>query len=373
MSTSRKTELELRPPAGSDSRFRLLADGITDPFRHFAVEETLLRGVDEGTSPPTLRQRRVSPSVWIGVYQVPEEDVDLEYCRGNDIPVVRRHNPGGAVYQDEGSFCFSLFFRHEELFERLGVVEAAQLYPIVAEAVIATCAEYGVQAAHSPTNDCTIGGRKVYGSAQVEWSTGFLHSGTFLVSTDCEAMARALRPSQLKFADKGFTNVRDRVITLCEAAGRPIPVDEVMQQVTAHLAGRLGLELSPGDLTAEERAQVDHLSDTKYSRPEWTFPQRDTHRSVISTKAPSGVITLAADLDGDRLSRVEVRGDFLLPRQNDLRDLTEAIVGRTLDGARALVERSSLPEDVRSALLRLLTDFHVTANGGTAGRMGDPT
>ncbi|NLE10067.1 MAG: lipoate--protein ligase family protein [Actinobacteria bacterium] len=360
MSTSRKTELEFRPSADGAPEFRLLADGITDPFRHFAVEEALLRGVDEGTSPPTLRQRRVSPSVWIGVYQVPEEDVDLEYCRSNDVPVVRRHNPGGAVYQDEGSFCFSLFFRHEELFERLGVVEAAQLYPIVAEAVIATCAEYGVRAAHSPTNDCTVGGRKVYGSAQVEWSTGFVHSGTFLVSTDCDAMARALRPSQLKFADKGFTNVRDRVITLSEAVGRPIPVDEVMQRMTAHLAGRLGFQPTPGDLTAEERAQIDRLHDTKYSRPEWTFPQRDAHRSVISTKAPSGVLTLAADLDGDRLNRVEVRGDFLLPRQNDLRDLTEAVRGRTLDEARALVQRGPLPEDVRSALLRLLTDLQVT-------------
>ncbi|MBN1630339.1 MAG: lipoate--protein ligase family protein [Thermoleophilia bacterium] len=360
MPTSQKAKPEFRPPADSNSQFRLLADGITDPFRHFAVEEALLRGIDEGTSPPTVRQRRVSPSVWIGVYQVPEEDVDLEYCRSNDIPVVRRHNPGGAVYQDEGSFCFSLFFRHEELFERLGIVEATQLYPIVAEAVIATCAEYGVLAAHSPTNDCTIGGRKVYGSAQVEWSTGFVHSGTFLVSTDCEVMARALRPSQLKFADKGFTNVRDRVITLSEAVGRPIPVDEVMQRMTAHLAGRLGFQPTPGDLTAEERAQIDRLHDTKYSRPEWTFPQRDAHRSVISTKAPSGVLTLAADLDGDRLNRVEVRGDFLLPRQNDLRDLTEAVRGRTLDEARALVQRGPLPEDVRSALLRLLTDLQAT-------------
>ena len=167
---------------------------------------------------------------------------DLDYCRSKSIPVVRRHNPGGAVYQDEGSFCFSLFFTHEELFERLQLKEATQLYPVVADAVIATCAEYGLQAAHSPTNDCTIAGRKIYGSAQVEWDTAFVHSGTFLVSTDCEVMARALRPSQLKFADKGFTNVRDRVITLCEAAGRSIPVDEVMQRMTVHLAQHLGVD-----------------------------------------------------------------------------------------------------------------------------------
>ena len=68
----------------------------------------------------------------------------------------------------------------------------------MAGAVVATCAEY-VEAAHSPTNDCTIGRRKVYGSAQVEWDKAFVQSGTFLVSTDCVAMAKTLRPSQLKF------------------------------------------------------------------------------------------------------------------------------------------------------------------------------
>lgn len=341
-------------------RFRLLADDITDPFRHFAAEEALLRGVDEGSSPETLRLRRVSPSVWIGVYQVPEEDADLEYCRSQGIPVVRRHNPGGAVYQDEGSFCFSLFFRHEKLFERLGIAEAAGLYPIVADAVIATCAEYGVRAAHSPTNDCTVGGRKVYGSAQVEWGTAFVHSGTFLVSTDCEVMARTLRPSQLKFADKGFTDVRGRVITLSEAAGRSVEVGEVMGRMAAHLADRVGIKLAPGELTLHEHAQIDHLHDTKYSRPEWTFPRRETRKSVLSTKARSGVLTLAADVDGAILRKVNVQGDFLLPRQDDLEILIRSLAGQTLDGACALVLRSSLPDDLVGALMKLLRDLEAS-------------
>jgi len=341
-------------------RFRLLADGITDPFRHFAAEEALLRGVDEGTSPQTLRLRRVSPSVWIGVYQVPEEDVDLEYCRSQGIPIVRRHNPGGAVYQDEGSFCFSLFFKHEELFERLGITEAADLYPIVSDAVIATCAEYGLEAAHSPRNDCTVGGRKIYGSAQVEWGTAFVHSGTFLVSTDCEVMARALRPSQLKFADKGFTNVRDRVVTLSEATGRSVEVGEVMEKMAAQLADRVGIELAPDELTFHERAQIDHLYDAKYSRPLWTFPRRETRTSVLSTKAQSGVLTLVADLDGTILRKVNVQGDFLIPRQNDLEALVRSLAGQTLDGACALVLRSPLPDDLVGALVKLLRDLEAS-------------
>ena len=72
------------------------------------------------------------------------------------------------------------------------------------------------------------------------------------------------------------------------------------------------------------------------------------------------MLTLVADLDGNRLSRVDVRGDFLIPRQNDLRDLTKDPCGQTLDGAQASVRDSSLPDDLRSALLKLLTELEMT-------------
>ena len=39
--------------------WRLLRDGITDAHHHFAVEEALVRLVDDEVSPPTLRLRQV--------------------------------------------------------------------------------------------------------------------------------------------------------------------------------------------------------------------------------------------------------------------------------------------------------------------------
>lgn len=337
--------------------FRLLEDGITDPFHHFAVEEALLRGVDQGTSPNTLRLRRSVPSVWIGVYQEAMEDVDVDHCRRHGIPIVRRYNPGGAVYQDEGSFCFSLFFRQVPFFEHLGIAEPLELYPLVAEAVALTCADYGQKVSFSPTNDCTIAGRKVYGSAQVKWGEAFVHSGTFLVATDCAVMDRVLRPSRLKFADKGFNSVRERVITLSEAVGRPIPVQEVMHKLARHLARQLRLELEPGELLAGEQAVSQGLLENKYSRAEWTFPTRPTYRSVLSTKAQSGVVTLAADLQDGLLRAVEVRGDFLAPDQAELACLLASIRGLSPTAAVTPVAESQLPADVREALVRLLKEL----------------
>ena len=248
--------------------FRLLQDNIRDPFLHFAVEETLLRRMDEGTSPPTLRLRTVIPSVFVGVYQYPEEDVDVAYCQLHQIPIVRRPNPGGAVYQDEGSFCYSLFFIKEPCFRHWGISEPDQLYGLIGEAVKSCCADFGVAAEISPVNDVTINRRKVYGSAQVLLYNAFVHSGSFLVNTNINTMQQVLKPSLLKFADKGFLNVRDRVINLQEAAHRDLLIDEVTHCLVFHLANQLGIKLEPGELSPVELAAARELYDKKYSKPE---------------------------------------------------------------------------------------------------------
>lgn len=343
----------------SRPRWRRLEDGIRDPFRHFAVEEALLRSVDAGSSPETLRLRRADRSVWIGIHQVPEEDVDLGWCEAHGVPVVRRHNPGGAVYQDEGGFCFSAVFRRETTFRRLGVREPEELYGRVGAAIVAACAEFGVTAEVSPVNDVTVGGRKIYGSAQVEWYSAFVHSGSLLVETDLDAMARALRPSALKFADKGFRDVRGRVITLREAAGRRVPVEAAMDAVARHVARAFDVETEPGPLRPHEAALAERLLREKYGRREWTFRPRRDRTTVTATKAPSGVVTLRAALEGGVLAEVAVTGDFLLPDTTELARWVHEARGRTPRDAAALVEDGRLPPDVREALARLLRELEV--------------
>ncbi|MEI6310376.1 MAG: biotin/lipoate A/B protein ligase family protein [bacterium] len=339
------------------SNWRLLCDGIRDPSLHLAVEEAVLRGVNDGSSLPTLRLRQSNRSVWIGVYQVPEEDVDLEFCTKWKIPVIRRQNPGGAVYQDEGSFCYSLFFPKEELFSRLGLHDSMDLYPLMGRAVAATCGEYGVEALTSPVNDVTIRGRKVYGSAQVEFYNAFVHSGSFLVSTDLEAMQRALMPSALKFADKGFTTVKERVINLSEAVGRCIPVEEVMDRLAAQIARALAIDLAPAPLLPAEQELAEELNREKYSRKEWTFRNQPAFTTVLATKARSGVITLEARMDGGVIAEARVRGDFLLPDQNEMGRVLERMAQQPLEAARQLVQSSALPEDLKDGLERLLGEL----------------
>jgi lipoate-protein ligase A len=342
-----------------------LEDGITDPFLHFAVEETLLRRVSEGKSQPTFRLRQVVPSVFVGVFQDPREDADVDYCQRHGIPIVRRPNPGGAVYQDQGSFCYSAFFPKHPTFEWLGIRETRDLYHVMGAVVVAWCQGYGVSAKAAPVNDVEVGGRKVYGSAQVEMGPAIVHSGTFLIRTDIRVMEAALRPSMLKFADKGFSCVRDRVLNLEEALGNHVDIPEAMHRLTKELERRAPITLVPGTLTEEESREAQERYETKYVKPEWTFPTRKPFSTTLSTKALSGVVILDLEMEGSRIEELAIRGDFLIEQQEMLTALAKSIQGRTIPEALEIIAQSGLPMDLSTALAHLLQDGVRRREGAT--------
>jgi lipoate-protein ligase A len=334
--------------------WRLLEDGIEDPILHFAMEETLLRRVAEERSEPTLRLRHTLPSVWIGVYQDPGEDVNLDYCREKGLSLVRRPNPGGTVYQDSGTFCYSAFFPNAPTLGTFGVRETRDLYGILGAWVTDFCATFGVTAEASPVNDVVVGRRKVYGSAQIELGSAIAHSGTFLIHADLDAMEAALQPSRLKFADKGFTRVRDRVMNLADAAGRPISIEEAMDRLVQAFETSLPVLLEPGGLTSEEREEAEALLRSKYATREWTFPSRKPFVTSLATKAPSGVVMLDLGLEGDRIESIDVRGDFLLERQEDLAAFLGDVRCQNEMNAHAILRKSPLPSDLKDALAQLI-------------------
>ena len=331
--------------------WRLLRDGITDAHHHFAVEEALVRQVDEGLSPPTLRLRQVRRAVFVGVFQDTWAEVDMDYCRQHDIKIVRRANAGGAVYHDLGSFCYSAFFPRA-LFPQ----SEEELYRLFAGPVIRTCADYGVTAHFHGMNDVLVGERKIYGSAQITWYGTFVQSGTFLVNMDFDVMDRALTPPALKFADKPARSVKERVTSLAREVERELDTDEVMERFVANFTQVLGVRLVPGDLTPEERELAAELLAVKYGTDEWNFGTRRAYGVTVSAKAKGGVVLLSADIENGTIGEARIRGDFLVSDRAVLERLEQALAGRRLEEAQAVVEAVGLPPDVRETLVRLLAE-----------------
>jgi lipoate-protein ligase A len=336
--------------------WRLLEDGERECRRHFAIEESILRGVDEGASPNTLRLRRADPSVWIGVFQRAGEDVDLAACKETGIPVVRRCNPGGSVYQDGGTFCYSAFFQKDAFLSSHGLRESQDLFDMTARVVIKTISDFGVSAEQTGVNDISIKGRKVYGAAQVEHGNAFVHSGTFLISADLDRMQRLLKPSMLKFADKGFRSVRDRVVNLSETVGRRIEVEDVMESFVNRLAAVFGISFAPGPLSEMESLLAERLYKCKYSLDEWNIPSCSSFETTVARKVPSGVVFLTVTWNDGIISCADVYGDFLLPNPAELKRAVESISGSSLEEACEVLMNSQLTVELRQALAGLVSE-----------------
>ncbi|MBS3816148.1 MAG: lipoate--protein ligase family protein [Candidatus Thermoplasmatota archaeon] len=334
--------------------WRLLEDDIREPKKHFAVEETLLRSIDEDKSPDTLRLRRVEPSVFIGIYQDPNEAVDLKYCDENDIPVIRRPNPGGAVYQDEGTFCYSLFFRKKKLFSKLAIEEASDLYRLLGDAVIKTLDEFDVDAEISGINDVVVNGKKIYGSAQIEWYSSMVHSGTFLVDVDKNDLDRTLTPNKMKFEDKDVNSVKNRVVNLSELIDHPVRVEEVMEILADHISSILEIDLKEVELSDREKEEVEELYQNKYSLESWTYQEQQSRSATVSTKGKGGVIVLSADIEGEVIKEVSIKGDFIVSEQDELDRVIDALSDTSYTSSLHIIDNSALEEHLKRDLKKLV-------------------
>jgi len=345
------------------SEWRLLDDGIHDAQHHFAVEETIARQLDAGQSPPTLRLRQVNPAVFIGVHQNTWDEVDVDYCRKNNIQIVRRMNGGGAVYHEMGSFCFSAFFPRE-----LFTQSDQELYRLFAEPVIRTLADYGILGEFGGRNDILTGNRKIYGSAQFSWYSAFVQSGTFLVNMNFEAMERSLTPHRLKFMGKTARSINERVTSLSREVGRTVDTREVMKVFSNHFASTFGFILTPGDLSANEQKLALELFKSKYCTEQWNFGSKLEFEINIAKKTNDGVISMSVELEEQIIKKIRITGDILLSQRSVLEDLEERIAGISIQQAREKINHSSLPTTLVQSIGRLFDKLEIEAGTTASSR-----
>lgn len=339
------------------NEWRLLQDDIHEARLHFAVEEAIARLLDEGHSPPTLRLRRVYPSVFVGVHQDTWSEVNVEYCRSHGIQIVRRMNGGGAVYHEMGSFCFSAFFPRDFFSQ-----SDAELYPVFAEPVLRTCADYGIHGQFGGRNDVLVNGRKIYGSAQFSFYRAFVQSGTFLVNMNFDAMENALTPPTVKFSGKTAQSIRERVTSLSIETGKILEVSEVMKRFASHFSDVFKVKLFQGNLDPEEKKLADRLFAEKYNTYEWNFGSPLQYQITVAERSQLGVIMLSVDIESKAIQRARITGDLLLTHPEPLKQLEQSLSGKTISESETLIQNIALSSELRETLSSLLKKIAVEMN-----------
>lgn len=233
-----------------------------DPAANLALEEALyLR--NEGF---TARVWENSESVIIGRAQLASYETDVEFCKKEGIPIVRRFTAGGTVYNGQGNLNWSLFVAN-------GLCSGALRYESSPHAIfrnasrplLTALSASGVDAWLDPPNRILTKEGKISGMAAYVSRKGFLCHGTLLVGADLARVKALTTPSPEALARR-YTRSRD-----VKTANAPLDVDSFIHTFVRTLADETNLEIKKGSPHAAERALARDLLEARYGDEDWNL------------------------------------------------------------------------------------------------------
>ncbi|MBI4797905.1 MAG: DUF116 domain-containing protein [Desulfarculus sp.] len=335
--------------------FRLLDTGCLSAAENMALDEVLTRRAGLGTSPPTLRFLRFKPdAALLGYHQEAARELRLDYCAQEGIEVNRRLTGGGALLFQTSALGW-------ELIAPLGAAPFQGGFEValtrICEAAARGCSRLGLEARFRPRNDIEVDGRKISGTGGMVLEGGALFQGTVLVKNEIGRFLRALRVPVEKLKKREIESLMQRLAFVEDLLGGELDLAELKAALVAEFTESLGLTLTPGELSPEER---DDLAARLpyYRSPEWLHLRRPREdrpswlQSITQTAYGTLRVHLWLDSRGNRVQKALLTGDFFSRPQRLVMDLEAALLGQ-----------KAQPE----ILWRAVLDFLQAQDGGLEG------
>ena len=277
-----------------------------------------------------------TPYVCIGFHQDLEKEIDLDYCRAHNLPVLRREVGGGAVYLDGGQMFVHFIFHREDLPRQV-----EELYRLFISPLVQTYRDFGIDAQHRPLNDIVVGARKIGGTGIAAIGGAMVIAGSVMFEFDTRTMASALRVSSEKMRDKLYQGLEDYMTTMTRELGQAPPRADVKAALLSNLQRTLGVAIEPDALTKAELQQMRRLN-RRFASVRWLSQKGGMARRGVTIragvtvaeaeyKAPGGLIRVTARLRDGAIDDVSISGDFTFHPAPLLGQLEDALRGSPVD------------------------------------------
>lgn len=244
---------------------------------------------------------RNEPSVIVGKYQNTLEEVNLAYTSAHGIHVARRMSGGGTVYHDRGGWQFTFITR-----DAGDAIEFDRFMQPITDAL----RSMGLDVRATGRNDIALypagseRGYKISGNTQYKKNGVTVHHGTLLFDTDIDEMVRATTPKDYKITSKAIKSVRERVTNI-----RPhLPEDMTDTEFRDALAARMTDRTY--SLSAEDRARIRELAETKFADPKWNFGANPKFEIEHELHLAGGTVELGLTVKNNVIQSAGIRGDF---------------------------------------------------------------
>lgn len=277
---------------------------------YLAMEEYVARHIDEKEC---FFMWQVDPTVIFGRNQVLEAEVNLPYCRSNDIAIFRRKSGGGCVYSDRGNIMLSYIKEGNSV---------GFIFDSYMRRITFALQKAGIAAQMSGRNDILIDGRKVSGNAFYQLPDRSIVHGTMLFDTNFDHLENAITPSDKKLQSKGVQSVRQRVTNLKEHTS--MSVEEFKQYMIDTLCD------SERTLTADEVAAIEAIEAT-YLDEEFILGKNPRYSYCSEVvRGQAGELSVVVELRRRLIESIELKGDFFALRDYS-DELNSRLKGKSLE------------------------------------------
>ncbi|MBU2549997.1 MAG: lipoate--protein ligase family protein [Proteobacteria bacterium] len=261
------------------------------------------------------------PYVCIGYHQDAAQEVDLAFCRENDIPVFRREVGGGAVYLDGRQLFYQLIIRKDN---PAAPLRKEAFYRKFLQPVIDVYRRIGIPAQYKPINDVIVGDRKISGTGVAEIGECIVFVGNLIVDFNYEMMSKVLKVPDEKFRDKMRKTLEDNLTTIrreLEAEKAEQWPDETLNGLLIDAFQPLFGAFDPGLRDAALESKMEELGRRMLTQ-EWLdrkgkrVPGRDVKiRAGLNVvqkmhKAVGGLIRADYEVRDGCYADVTISGDF---------------------------------------------------------------
>jgi lipoate-protein ligase A len=276
-----------------------------------------------------------TPIISLGYFQDAAQEIDLDYCAQNGLPVMRREVGGGATYLDSNQVFYQVILRRDN---PLASRKVSELYQTLSAPVIETYREFGIETRFRPVNDIVTveGERKIAGEGAGDIGPCVVFVGGILIDFDYDTMAQVLKVPDEKFRDKIHKSMKEHVTNIYRETGkRPsrAEVRKVLVEKFTPLLGRLEkATYTPALQARNEEITASMTTDSFLFKRTVRKPGQVRIRSGVEFimgmhKALGGLIRTASEIRENLIEDVTISGDFTLLPLDGLPKIEDGIKG----------------------------------------------
>lgn len=265
--------------------WRLIVTSPLTGAENMAIDEALLRSFDPAASLPVLRLYGWEPAALsLGRFQKVDLVLDLERCRADNVPIVRRITGGGVIYHAD-ELTYAIVCAPEQIPPASSVKDSFRVLTGFLKAFyhgLGLDASYAVDAAAPEGErlgertafcfagresfDILAGGAKIGGNAQRRQKGLIFQHGSIPILNRAGTGLSYMRDQAPELA-QGVASLSE--FGICEDA------DSLRQRLASAFKEHFAVEFRPEPLAAGERRLAKELLDRKYSRDQWNLEGKE--------------------------------------------------------------------------------------------------